>query len=172
MQIRKCREELTQLWKSADLRFAGQDRDEKSIGPGPARRHQKSFGGEQGRIAKRRGLVTQRFRYVFNGCDRKGRMAFDKCAHLRRVFLRQHRAGDVDNSSTWTDKCGRAVEHFDLVLETFSQRARTNAPLRVRIAPPCAGAGGASARRRPPDRPTRKDPQADQSLPLGVRTST
>ena len=68
-------------------------------------------------------------------------MPAGKGADLIAVLLRQHRAGDIDDPAARLDQRRGAFEHRLLLLEALVERARTNAPLGVRIAPPGADAG-------------------------------
>ena len=64
-----------------------------------------------------------------------------KAADLLAVFLRQYRAGDVGDPAARLYQSGRAIEHFDLVLQPHLERAGAHPPFGVGVAPPGAGAG-------------------------------
>ena len=68
-------------------------------------------------------------------------MAREERAHLRAVFLVEHRTGDVGDPPAGLEQRHGAVEDFGLLLLPLLQRAGPHAPFGVRIAPPGAGAG-------------------------------
>ena len=62
-------------------------------------------------------------------------------AHLRAVFLAEHRTGHIGNAASGLHQRGGAIEQRLLLREALLQRAGAHPPFGVGIAPPGAGAG-------------------------------
>src|SRR6478609_4053304 len=129
------------IYKRLSASGPAQDADEKSIRLRPAGRHQQSFGAKPRSLVEQEGAFSERPGDFRRRHDREFRMAAEESAHLSPVLVLEHRAGDVDDAPAGFEERHGAVEHLALVLHPLLERTGAHAPLRVRVTPPCAGAG-------------------------------
>src|ERR1700682_6358026 len=118
-----------------------QQRNKETVGFGALRGEQNSFRARSDSRAENLPALAECRTNLRDGSGRPSGDACEKTSHLRAILGVEHGASDIGDPPAGLREARGLVQERRLFLYPLFERARTHAPLGVRMAAPDAGAG-------------------------------